>query len=72
LIGPVSAGDVGWLAAEGDDLDGEIAALRSFGFMTSMHCLRDWLNGLPGPETLLAGKWRLSAMLRRGLGIMRG
>jgi hypothetical protein len=69
LIGPVSVLSSEWFTAERDDVDQEIAAFRSLGFMTSMHCLRGWLKDLPCPEALLAGKWRLSAMLRRGLGI---
>jgi hypothetical protein len=72
LIGPVSVVSSDWFTAEEDNVDEEIAAFRSLGFMTSWQNLQYWLKGIPGPHALLAGRWRLSAMLRRGLGITGG
>lgn len=65
ILSPVSVMEPEWFVVptKGD----ELTSFQAFGFMTSFHTLRGWLEGQSEAE-FLAGGSRLANLLRRGLG----
>ncbi len=65
LISPHTVNDPHWFTKQPDTQD-DIGPFRSFGFMTSFHTLRGWLNSQSENE-FLNGNSRLLAIFRRAL-----
>ena len=65
LISPVSVMDSNWFTRQMDESD-DLHAFRSFGFMTSFHGLRSWLQSQTSAQ-FRGGRSRLAGLFRRAL-----